>query len=52
VASTERNFKQRTRLPKDHIEKVLEGPCPHHLYPVKHRLRDYTMMKRFMSSGT
>jgi hypothetical protein len=52
VASAERDFKQRTRPPKDHFEKVLEAACPHHPYPVKHKLRDCIMMKRFMSSGT
>jgi hypothetical protein len=46
-----RNFNLRTRPPKDHFEKVLEAVCPHHPYPIKHKLRDCTMMKRFMSPG-
>jgi hypothetical protein len=36
---------------KDHFEKILEAACPHHPYPIKHKLRDCTMMKRFMTSG-
>jgi hypothetical protein len=32
-------------------EKLLETACPHHPYPVKHKLKDYTMMKKFMASG-
>jgi hypothetical protein len=52
VVSTERDFRRRTRPPKDHFEKVLQAACPHHPYPVKHKLSDCTMMKRFMSSNT
>jgi hypothetical protein len=52
VASAERDFKRRTQLLKDHFKKVLEVACPHHPYPVKHKLRDCTMMKIFMSLGT
>jgi hypothetical protein len=52
MASAEHDFKRCTWPPKDHFEKVLEAACPHHPYPVKHKLRDCTMMKRFMSSGT
>jgi hypothetical protein len=52
VASAKHDFKRRTQPPKDHFEMVLKAACPHHPYPVKHKLRDCTMMKRFMSSGT
>jgi hypothetical protein len=51
VASAEHYFKRRTRPPKDHFEKVHEAACPHHPYPIKHKLRDCTMMKRFMFSN-
>jgi hypothetical protein len=50
VASAEHNFKRCTQLPKDHFERFLEAACPHHLYPIKKKLRDCTMIKRFMSS--
>jgi hypothetical protein len=38
--------------PTDHFEKLLEEACPKHAYPVKHKLRDYSMMKSFMTSGS
>jgi hypothetical protein len=50
MAVVERDFRWRTRKPKDHLEKILEASYPHHLYPVKHKLKDCMMMKRFMSS--
>jgi hypothetical protein len=52
VASAGRNFKLCTQPPKDHFKKVLEAACSHHPYPVRHKLRDCTVMKRFMSSDT
>jgi hypothetical protein len=48
VATAKRDFKRQTRPPKDHFEKLLEATCPHHPYPVKHKLRDCTMMRKFM----
>jgi hypothetical protein len=36
----------------DHFEKLLEETCPNHSYPVKHKLRDCSMMKSFMTSGS
>jgi hypothetical protein len=37
--------------PRTTSKKILEAAYPHHPYPVKHKLRDYTMMKRFISFG-
>jgi hypothetical protein len=51
IAAVERDFKRRMRPPKDLFEKILAADYPHHLYPVKHKLRDCTMMRRFMSSA-
>jgi hypothetical protein len=51
VATAEHDFKWKTQSPKDHFEKLLEATCPHHQYPVKHNLKDCTMMKKFMTSG-
>jgi hypothetical protein len=45
------NFKRQTQLPKDHFKKLLEATCLHHSYPVKHKLKDCTLMKKFMTSG-
>jgi hypothetical protein len=34
-----------------HFEKLLEEVCPNHAYPIKHQLRDYGLVKCFMTSG-
>ena len=36
----------------DHFEKLLEGPCPIHAFPVKHLYKDCILMKRFLSKGS
>jgi hypothetical protein len=51
VVAAERNNKHQTRAPKDHFNKHLEAICPHHSYPVKHKLKDCTLIKKFMMSG-
>jgi hypothetical protein len=52
VAVAECHFKRQTRPPKDHFKKHLEATYPHNPYPVKHKLKDCTMMKKFRTSGT
>jgi hypothetical protein len=42
--------KHQARPPTDHFKNLLEETCPNHDYPVKHKLRDYVMMKNFMAS--
>jgi hypothetical protein len=42
--------KHQARQPTDHFEKPLEEACPNHAYPIKHKLRDCDMMKKFMAS--
>jgi hypothetical protein len=32
--------------PSDHFEKMLDGPCPNHVGPVKHRYRDCALLKK------
>jgi hypothetical protein len=44
------DFKRPTWYPKDHFEKLLKAACLNHSYPIKHKLKDYTMMKIFMTS--
>jgi hypothetical protein len=44
--------KHQARPPTDHFEKLLEDICPNHSYPVKHKLRDCSMMKNFVASGS
>ena len=36
----------------DHFEKLLEGPCPNHAFPIKHLYKDCILMKRFLSRGS
>jgi hypothetical protein len=50
VSTAAGSGKRQTRLPLDHLEKLLEEACPNHAYPVKHKLRDRDMMKNFMAS--
>jgi hypothetical protein len=30
----------------------LEEACPNHTYPIRHKLKDYSMMKSFMTLGS
>jgi hypothetical protein len=36
----------------DHFEKMLEGPCSNHAYPIKHAYKDYGLMKKFLSGSS
>jgi hypothetical protein len=36
--------------PKGHFEKFLEATCPNHSYPIKHKLKDCTKVKKFVRS--
>jgi hypothetical protein len=42
--------RRQARPPTDHFEKLLKEALSNHTYPVKHKLRDYSMMKSFMTS--
>jgi hypothetical protein len=35
---------------RDHFEKLLDAPCPHHEVPVKHTFREYRLMKNYVKS--
>jgi hypothetical protein len=51
VAAVERKSSRRKGNPgkpaptRDHFEKLLDAPCPHHEVPVKHTLRECRLMK-------
>jgi hypothetical protein len=45
VVAVGREFKRQTRQPTDHFEKLLEATCPNHMYPIRHKLKECTMMK-------
>ena len=36
----------------NHFEKMLEGPCLNHAFPVKHLLKDCSLIRRFLSEGS
>ena len=36
----------------NHFEKLLEGPCLNHAFPVKHLYKDCGLMKWFLSRGS
>jgi hypothetical protein len=53
MAAAERKGKQTpAEGTLDHFEKMLEGPCPNHAYPVKHAYKDYGLMKKFLAGGS
>ena len=33
------------------FEKLLDGPCSNHFFPIKHLYKDCGLMKRFLSGG-
>jgi hypothetical protein len=35
---------------RDHFEKLLDAPCPHHEVPMKHMLRECRLMKNYVKS--
>jgi hypothetical protein len=37
-------------IPNNHFKKLLKGTCPNHAYPIKHKLKECTMMKNNMTS--
>jgi hypothetical protein len=52
IAVAEHDFKRQARQPTDHFEKLLEVTCPNHAYPIWHKLKECTMMKNYMTTGT
>jgi hypothetical protein len=52
MTAAERDFKRQVWQPAHHFEKLLEASCPNHTYPVRHTLKECTMMKNYMTIGT
>jgi hypothetical protein len=50
VVTTERDVKRQAWQPRDHFERLLKATCLNHLYPIKHKLKDCTIIKNFMTS--
>ena len=52
AAANRKGVQKPTEGTLDHFEKLLEGPCLNHAFPVKHLLKDYSLMRRFLSGGS
>jgi hypothetical protein len=52
VETVARSGKRQAWPPTNHIERLLEEACANHAYPVKQKLKDSDMMKKFMISGS
>jgi hypothetical protein len=52
ISTTARSDKCLMRPPIDHFKRLLEEACPNHAYPIWHRLKDYDMMRSFMTTGS
>jgi hypothetical protein len=52
IATVRCSVKCQSWLPTDHFERLLEKVCLNHPYPFRHKLKDYSMMKNFMISGS
>ena len=52
AAADHKGGRKPTEGTLNHFEKLLEGPCPNHAYPIKHLLKDCGLMRWFLSGGT
>jgi hypothetical protein len=52
VMTVVHNDKHQARSPTNHFKRLLEEACPKHAYHIRHKLKDYDMMKSFMISGS
>ena len=44
-AANHKGGRKPTEGTPNHFEKLLEGPCPNHAFPVKHLLKDCSLMR-------
>jgi hypothetical protein len=51
VTTVEHDFNYQALQPTDHIEKLLEAICPNHADPIRHKLKECTMIKNYMTTG-
>jgi hypothetical protein len=52
AAVEQKGKKTPTKGTSNHFEKMLEGPCPNHAFPIKHLYKDCSLMKQFLSGGS
>jgi hypothetical protein len=50
ISTTTHDDNHQARLPTDHFKWLLEEAYPNHAYPIKHKLKDYGMVRSFMNS--
>jgi hypothetical protein len=50
VMVAECDFERQARQSSKHFEKFLEAACSNQAYLVKHKLKEYTMIKNLMTS--
>jgi hypothetical protein len=48
-ASLPKSNPTKPALCKDHFERLLDAPCPHHEVPVKHFLKDCLLVKKYVN---
>ena len=48
---TARVVRKPTEGTPDHFEKLLEGPCPNHSFPVEHLYKDCDLLRWFLCGG-
>ena len=52
MATADRKGGQKpAKCTSDHFEKLLEGPCPNHAFPIKQLYKNYDLMKWFLPRG-
>jgi hypothetical protein len=52
ISTATHSDKRLVWLPTDHFKRLLEEACPNHAYSVRHKLKDYSMMRSFMTLGS
>jgi hypothetical protein len=51
VAMAERSFKHQALQPVDHFEKILKATSQNHAYPIKDKLKEWSIMKNYKTIG-
>jgi hypothetical protein len=52
ISTAVRNNKRQARPHMNHFKRLLKKTCPNHAYPIRYKLKDYDMMRSFMTSGS
>jgi hypothetical protein len=52
ISTTVCSGNRPTWPPTDHFKRLLEEAYPNHTYPVRHKLKDCSMMRSFMTLGS